>query len=205
MKDARSIFTERRSINFFDSNRPLPEGALKDIVDLAVTAPSAFNLQPWRILAVQSDEAKQNLFDAAFQQPKIKEAPVTLILLADKEGYGDDNPEWEAKVAMFGNREQVDGYRHFAASLYGTTPERQLKFAESNTGLLAMSLMYAAQEHGIESHAMSGMDFDGVKKAFDVPERYEVSMLLTLGYLAPGKDLYPRASRRGFEEIVEIR
>ena len=204
MKDARSIFTDRRSINFFDPNRPLPEGALKDIVDLAVTAPSAFNLQPWRILAVQSAEAKQKLFDAAFQQPKIKDAPVTLILLADKQGYGDDNPEWEAKVAMFGNREQVDGYRSFAASLYGTTEQRQLKFAESNTGLLAMSLMHAAQVYGIESHAMSGMDFDAVKKAFDVPDRYEVSMLITLGYLTPGKELYPRAARRGFEEIVEV-
>lgn len=203
MKDAKSLFTERRSINFFDPERILPEGVLKEIVDLAVTAPSAFNLQPWRIIAVQSAEARQKLFDAA-PQPKIKEAPVTLILLADKEGYADDNPEWEAKVAMFGNREQVDGYRHFTAMIYGSTEARKLKFAESNTGLLAMSLMYAAQVYGIESHPMSGMDFDAIKAAFHVEDRYEVSMLISFGYLAPGKVLYPRAARKGFDVIVDV-
>ena len=205
MKDARSIFTDRRSINFFDPNRPLPEGMLKDIYELASTVPSAFNLQPWKIIAVQSAEAKQKLFDAAFQQPKIKDAPLTLILLADKEGYSAENPEWEAKVTMMGNREQVEGMRNFAGMLYGTSPERKLKFAESNTGLLAMSLMYAAQVYDVETHAMSGMDFDAVRKAFDVADRYEVSMLITFGYLTPGKVLYPRVARLGFDEVVEIR
>lgn len=205
MSNATNLFTDRRSINFFDPNRDVSEETIRQVVDLAVLAPSAFNLQPWKLLAVRTPEAKKKLRAVAFDQPKIEEAPWTFIVLADKEGYGDDNPEWEAKVKAFGSAEQVNGYKQFAGMLYGTSEQRKYKFAESNAGLLAMSLMYAAQVYGIESHAMSGLDFDGIKAAFGIEDRYEVSMAIAFGYLAPGQTLYPRMARRGFDEIAEVK
>ena len=56
--ETKILFNERRSVNYFDKNRSLDEALLKEIVDLAVLAPSAFNLQPWRIIAVKSETAK---------------------------------------------------------------------------------------------------------------------------------------------------
>lgn len=206
MSEATKLFTERRSINFFDPAKDVPEEKIREIVELAVLAPSAFNLQPWKLIAVRTPEAKKKLRSVAFDQPKIEEAPWTFIVLADKEGYGADNPEWAAKLQAFGPAaaEQVEGYKQFAGMLYGTSDFRKYKFAESNAGLLAMSLMYAAQEFGVESHAMSGMDFDGVKAAFGIADRYEVSMLISFGYLAPDKELYPRMARFGFDAITTV-
>lgn len=201
--ELKQVYETRRSINFFDQNKEVDENILKDIINLAVLAPSAFNLQPWQIIAVKSKEAKEKLHKLASNQPKILEAPVTLIIVGDKNGYDKSNPIWEHMLKALGdNKEALDGYQTGAAYLYGTSEERKLKFAESNAGLLAMSIMYAAKQFGVESHAMSGLDFEGIRKEFGLDENKTVVMAITLGYLAPDKTLYPRAYRRGYEEIV---
>jgi len=195
-----NIFETRRSVNFFDPSKPLDKETLKKIIDLAVTAPSAFNLQPWDIIAVTSDEAKEKLFQVSNQQPKIKEAPVTLIIVGNLTGYQESNPIWKELEKVMG--EGVKGAKDAAAFLYGSTEERKVKFAESNAGLLGMSIMYAAEHYGVQSHAMSGIDFDGIKDAFNLKENQQVVMTIALGYFDETKDLFPRAYRRGYDEVV---
>ena len=203
--ETKALFLERRSVNFFDANKVLKEETLKEIIDLAVLAPSAFNLQPWRIIAVKSPEAKQKLFDLSNQQPKVLDAPVTLILVGNKEGYADSNPVWaEMFTSVGGNQAMVDGAKQAAAFLYGSSDDRKVKFAASNVGLLAMSLMLAAKEYGVDSHPMSGLDYDGIHKAFDLNEGEFVVMTLGLGYYDASKDLYPRRPRLQFEQITKV-
>lgn len=200
----KNIFEERRSINFFDPSKEIEEKVLKDIINLAVLAPSAFNLQPWQIIAVKSNEAKEKLFKLSSSQPKVLEAPVTLIIVGDKSGYGTTNPIWSEFLKKFnGDKDKLAGTQGFAYSLYGTSEERRLKFAESNAGLLAMSLMYAAKALGVDSHPMSGIDFDEIRKEFGLDENKTVVMTIALGYFDESKTLYERAYRRGYEEIVK--
>lgn len=200
--ELKKIYEERRSVNFFDTEKELSEDKLKEIIDLAVLAPSAFNLQPWRIIAVKSKQAKEDLFNLANSQPKVKEAPYSLIMVGDKKAFRDENRVWADMEAAFG-KEGMEGARGAARFLYGSSPEREIKFAESNTGLLAMSIMYAAKSLGVDSHPMSGLDFDGIKEKFKLQEDEEVVMVITLGYHNREKELYPRGSRKGFAEIVE--
>ncbi len=196
------LFENRRSVNFFDTKKPVDDATLKNIIELAVTAPSAFNLQPWDIIVVKSEEAKKKLFDNSHQQPKVLEAPVTLIVTGNRDGYKDHNPIWKELEKVMGDG--VKGAMEMAAGLYGSSEERKVKFAESNAGLLAMSLMYAAKEFGVDSHPMSGIDFAGIKEAFNIPEESEVVMTIGLGYHDTSKDLYPRGYRRGFEEVATV-
>ena len=194
---------KRRAINFFDTNKGVEDGLLKDIINLAVLAPSAFNLQPWEIIAVKSKEGKERLHKFA-AQPKILEAPVTLIIVGNKTGYEASNPTWKDMLKLMGgDKGKLEGTQGMAARLYGTSDENKLKFAESNAGLLAMSIMYAAKSLGVDSHAMSGMDFEGVRKEFGLDENKTVVMLISLGHLDESKTLYPRAYRRGYDEIVK--
>lgn len=201
--ELKKVFEERRSVNYFDSSREIEENILKEIIELAVLAPSAFNLQPWKIVAVKSKEAKERLMKLASNQPKIVEAPVTLIIAGDKKGFEADNPEWELLEKIVGSKEVVANYQGFASMLYGTSEERKIKFAESNASLLAMSIMYAAKEYGVDTHPMSGIDFEGIVKEFGLGERYSVVMLIGLGYFDSSKELYPRRARRGYKDIVE--
>jgi putative NAD(P)H nitroreductase len=201
--ELKQVFETRRSINFFDPNRKVEDSLLKDIINLATLAPSAFNLQPWQIIAVKSMEAKEKLQKLANNQTKITEAPITLIILGDKNGFDKSNPVWEQTLKAFGgNTEAIEGMQNAAAYLYGSSEERRIKFAESNAGLIAMSIMYAAKSLGVDSHPMSGMDFEGIMKEFKFDENKTVVMAICLGYFAENKTLYPRAYRKSFEEIV---
>ena len=199
----KEVYEERRSINFFDTNKGVEDALLKDIINLAVLAPSAFNLQPWEIIAVKSKEGKERLHKFS-AQPKILEAPVTLIIVGNKTGYDESNPTWEDMLKLLGgDKDKLVGTQGMAHGLYGTSDENKLKFAESNAGLLAMSIMYAAKGLGVDSHAMSGMDFEGVRKEFGLDENKTVVMLISLGHLDQTKTLYPRSYRRGYDEIVK--
>mgnify|MGYP001410896094 CR=1 FL=1 len=114
VRDLKEVFEARRSVNFFDPNRELTEETLKAIIDLAVLAPSAYNLQPWRIIAVRSEQAKERLFKLSFQQAKVKEAPVTLIIIGDKNGYAKSNPSWQNLLtALGGNNEALERAQNF--------------------------------------------------------------------------------------------
>ncbi len=197
-----TLFTERRSVGSFDASQSLDREKLKAIVDLAGNAPSAFNLEPWRIIAVGSEEGKERLFERANRQPKIKEAPYDLIIVGDREGYGPQNPAWEELKSLAGE-EGAKRSIGAAARLYGSSEERKIKFAESNGGLLAMSLMYAAQAYGVDSHPMSGIDFEGIAEEFGLKEGEHVVMVIALGYRDTSTALRPRRKRKDYETLVE--
>jgi len=203
--ETKILFRERRSVTFFNKDRDINDQLLEEIINLAVEAPSAFNLQPWRIIVVKTEENRQKLFKLANQQDKVLEAPVTLIIIGNKEGYSEKNPVWTEMLQSVGGDEQmVSGAKEAAAFLYGSSDERKLKFAESNAGLLSMAIMIAAKEFGVDSHPMSGIDFDGIHKEFDLTEGESVVMTISLGFYDESRQLYPRRPRRLFKEITTV-
>ncbi len=203
--DTKTLFSERRSATFFNKDKQIEDQLLKDIINLALEAPSAFNLQPWRIIVVKSEESKKKLFNLSNQQDKVLEAPATLIIIGNKEGYADSNPVWtEMLQSVGGDEKMVNGAKEAAAFLYGSSDERKLKFAESNAGLLSMAIMITAKEYGVDSHPMSGIDFDGIHKEFSLKEEESAVMTIGLGYYDTTKELYPRRPRRLFDEIATI-
>src|SRR5690606_41398718 len=50
------------------------------LVRLATRAPTAYNLQNWRFIAVRTAEAKTRLRALAWNQPKVEDAAVTFII-----------------------------------------------------------------------------------------------------------------------------
>jgi len=99
----------------------------------------------------------------------------------DRGAYGPQNPAWKELESLAGE-DVTKGAMSAAAFLYGSSEERKIKFAESNAGLLAMSIMYSAKTFGVDSHPMSGVDFDGIKDKFNLRENEDVVMVIGLGY-----------------------
>jgi nitroreductase len=83
---------ERTSIRSFKSGL-VPEADLMKILDCAIQAPSAGNLQPWEFIIVKNEETKRKLVDAAYGQYFISEAPIVIVVCANKRisssRYGD--------------------------------------------------------------------------------------------------------------------
>lgn len=202
MKDLKKIFEERRSVNFFNKNKKIDDEVLTDIINLATLAPSAFNSQPWQVIAVKTEEYKKILHDQACNQPKVLEAPVTLIILGDKNGYLRENPIWDEKIKLGLTEEKIQGIIGYCEKNLYQTEEKKVAFAARNSSLLAMSIMYAAKYYGVDTHPMIGFDEDKVKEIFNIEDNKIVTMMITVGYFDEANELRPREKRFNYDEIV---
>ena len=200
------ITKNRRSINFFDPDKDVSPEVIKKMVELASNSPSSFNLQPWNLVVLRDRAQKEKLKALAWNQPKIVEAPVTMIVLADREGWKQGNPglerTWQEMVKTGMPETKRDWFVNATSSLYNWSTDANQAFAVKNAGFFAMSLMYAAVSLGLDSHPMDGFDHEGVKKAFNIPDRYWIPLLLAVGYKKPGLVLDPPKWRKTYEEII---
>jgi nitroreductase len=203
----QGVMKERRAVNFFDSTMEITNSQIRQLIETAALAPSGFNLQPWNVIIVKDREKKEILRKVAMNQPKITDAPVVLIILADTKGWEKGNPVFEkdfvesVKEGIM-KQDKYDWFCKATKSLYGATAERQLAFACKNTGFFAMSLMLAAKDAGLDSHPMDGFDIEGVRKAFNIPDQYWIPLLLAIGHFDKTKTLMPPKWRKKYDELV---
>ena len=196
---APEAIARRRATRHFDPARPLPDDLLKEVLHLATFAPSGFNLQPWRFIVVRSERNRQRLRACAFNQPKITEAPVVLIVL----GY--HNPHRSHLDAIVGKSLDLGALtpplaaemRARATQAMERVADRAL-WATRSTMLAAGTLLIAAESLGVASAPMEGFDPAKVKEAFGVPDDHTVCCLIALGYAAEEK---PFPGRLGLEEV----
>lgn len=204
--DVLEAIRHRRSINFFEKDKNIPEEKLKELLEIANLAPSSFNLQPWKIVLVNDPERKKILKECASNQPKVQEASVVLIMVADPSAL-EENIErmldsWQALGYM--KEEMRESYKKMAYNLYGEPDSMKRKlFAVKNTSLFAMNLMIAAKGLGLDTHPMDGFDEECIKREFHIPEDKIIPMLIAIGYLRSGVTLLPRAWRRNINEFVK--
>ena len=202
-----NLIKERRSINFFNASFELAQDKLKELLDLANLAPSSMNMQPWRVIAVKSPDRKKVLREIAFNQPKVEEASVVLIIIADPALLEKNMDAVLSNWAELGyiKEEAKEKSKSSALYLYGEADSTISKiWAVKNASLFAMSVMFAAKALGLESHPMDGFDEEKVKKEFGIEERCVVPMLIALGQINPGTKLLPRAMRRQVNEFVRF-
>lgn len=205
--DFDQIIKNRRAVNFFDTEKDLPEKLFEEIVSLAAYTPSGFNLQPWSLIVLRENEDKLRLQKVAMGQPKVSEAPVTVILLADTEGWKEDN-ENSVKVLNKMIDEGTAAKSQFGflgkagKKLYGYSREAEVAYACKNAAFFAMSLMLCAKSKGVDSHPMDGIDMEGIKKEFNVPDRYWVPMIISFGYFDSSKELPKSKWKKSYEDIV---
>jgi nitroreductase len=205
--DFIDVINSRRAVNFFDPDKDVPEKILTAMIQTAAKAPSSFNLQPWSLIILREQEEKMRLQRLAWNQPKISEAPVTLIVLADRDGWKEGHRFVEknfqemikAKTMTEDQRQWFTDARKF---LYGGTEEKQLAFACKNAGFFAMALMLTAKNLGLDTHPMDGFDHDAVQKEFNIPDNYWIPLLLAVGYFKKDMELAPPKWRKTEEEIV---
>jgi nitroreductase len=205
--DFIDVMNSRRAVNFFDPDKDVSDETLKAMIETAAKAPSSFNLQPWSLIILRGKEEKTRLQSLAWDQPKVSEAPVTLIVLADRDGWKEGHRFVEKNFQeMIKAKAMTEDQRQWFAdariSLYGGTEEKPLAFACKNTGFFAMALMLAAKNLGLDTHPMDGFDHDAVRKEFNIPDNYWIPLLLAVGYFKKGVELAPPKWRKTVEEIV---
>lgn len=195
----QDIIESRISVNHFQADRPLDDDAIESLVSLATKAPSAYNLQNWRFIAVRSKHAKTNLEAAAYGQQKIVDASVAFIICGTLAEHQQLATTLRSSIM---DQQMINGWVRQANAAHEGNPALQRDEAIRSASLAAMTLILAAQGMGLGSCAMSGFDTAQVIQAFELRETEFPVMIVAVGYPANGN--WPQKPRKTLSTILSI-
>lgn len=199
----KEAIEQRISANMFDPSKSLTTAQIEELTRLATCAPTAFNFQNWKFIAVHSKEAKERLKAVAYGQQKIVDAAVTFIVCGKLEAHKGLAHALKPSIAS-GLLEQsmADAWVHMAHDGHENNPIRQRDEAIRSASMGAMTLMLAAQGMGLVSGPMIGFDPAGVSKEFQLTANDIPAMLVAVGVAAPGN--WPQKPRLPVREVLTI-
>jgi nitroreductase len=205
MNDSRlqsflDLIRRRATVETFDPDRPLADGEIRELIDDAIRAPSSFNIQHWRFVAVRNAEDKQRLMDAAYGQAQVGQAAATLIVLGDVRGV-EKLPAIVEQAVLRGALPAGKGaaWVRMARRIYSDARMARDEALRS-ASLAAMILMLAAEARGLATAALSGFDVARVRELFAIDERYVPVMLLCVGH--PAASVEARQPRLTVDEVL---
>jgi nitroreductase len=154
-----TLFRRRFSCRAFTAE-PLTPAEVEALVEAAVWAPSAGNLQPWRVLVISDRILRQALARAALEQGFVAQAPVVFVMCAV--------PEESAR--RYGDR---------GRNLY----------CLQDTAAAVENLLLAATDLGLGSCWVGAFDEVAASRALQLPAGWRAVALVPVGHKAeePGR------------------
>ncbi|WP_163099016.1 nitroreductase family protein [Peribacillus alkalitolerans] len=187
-----TVAKERRSVRHYDPSFKMEDHEIRELLEVAIQAPSSSNLQPWRFLVIKDQEKKQHLLPIANNQQQIVDASVVIAVLGDTKAYINADKIYGEVVEKGAMTQEVkDFYINQINQHYGNLSEVDAaRVAMIDGGLVSMQLMLAAKAKGLDSVPMGGFNAEKFVEAFKVPENYKPVMLISIG----------KAVKAGFEK-----
>ncbi|AZB43190.1 nitroreductase family protein [Bacillus sp. FJAT-42376] len=182
--DLLTLLGERTSIRHYDKSESISKEELTKILESAVQAPSAWNLQHWNFMVFHSDEAKERLLPIAYSQNQIVESSAVVAILGDLEANKNTDQVYNPLVdAGFMTKEIKETLAGQINGAY-TNPVYARDAAYSNASLAAMQLMLTAKALGFDTCAIGGFNGEELVKEFKISDRYVPVMLISIGKAA---------------------
>ncbi|GMX65306.1 nitroreductase family protein [Paenibacillus elgii] len=189
-KDFFTVLRERNSVRHFDASHKLSEQEIKELLELAGSAPSSWNLQHWKFIAFTKAAAKEKLLPIANGQKQVVDASVTVAVLGDLQANRNAEAVY-GPVIQAGLENAYAGYSSHTAMIAqieeayaDDSSSYRRDEAIRNASLAAMQLMLAAKAKGLDSGPMVGFDANAFVQAFHVPPRYIPVLLVAIGKAA---------------------
>ncbi|WP_039812765.1 nitroreductase family protein [Nocardia otitidiscaviarum] len=188
MSVATAIRT-RRTIRHYRPD-PVSAAALDTLAELAMEAPSSWNLQDRSLVVVTDPEVRADLVRATDGQPQPQEAPVMLVFVAEPQVWRADRTDVFDLARRNGawTEEFISGFDTAASRFQQSLAERDLlrEYAVKDAVIAATYTMLAATELGLATSPMNGWDEDAVKKAIGIEDRDDlaIALLMSVGYPA---------------------
>ena len=155
-------FLESRSSVRSYSGKPLRGEDFSYILDCAVSAPSAGNLEAWDVVVITSQETRSDLSAAAFDQRHVEEAPVLFCVCAN----------YVRSMSRYG--------------------ERGILYAIQDATIACTFMMLAAHASGLHSCWTGAFDEEAVREILALPPHIRPVAILAIGRGAPPGEQTPR-------------
>lgn len=193
--DFQDIVLNRRSIRNYDPSYEIEHSELLQIIDEAAKAPSSVNLQPWRFVIVESEEAKAKLKPLIRFNTLQNETSSAMILIFGDLKCQEYAQEIYQEAVNRGLMPQEVMEKQLAAivPMYDSLNKAQMeRIVQIDASLVAMQLMLVARSHGYDTNPIGGFDADQLAAAFDLDEeRFHPVMILSIG----------KAMETGYESV----
>lgn len=193
----------RVSVNHYQPNQPLSDDTITSLITLATKAPSAYNMQNWRFIAVRSGPAKARLKSVAYGQQKVEDASVSFIICGTLKAHQQLSAALQPSVdaGMMSTR-AVDAWVSQASAAHADNDSLQRDEAIRSASLAAMTLMLAAEGMALGSCAMVGFDAAGLSQAFNLADTEVPVLIVTVGY--PLNNNGPQKPRKATQSVLHI-
>jgi nitroreductase len=189
----------RHSIRRY-TDRPVSDDALTQLLEGAGHAPSAYNVQPWRWVAVRDPELKARLQAAAYGQPQVGAAPVLLVLYTDTMDALENIEETFSPTLP---ADKAAGTKAHLRKTLGAQSATEREAWGAGQSYIALGyLLLIAESMGLGTSPMLGFDPAQVKSILGLPDYARVPALVAVGY--PAEEGFD-SPRHGVERVLTWR
>jgi nitroreductase len=187
---------ERRAIKHYDPEHAMSEAEVRQLLELAMQAPTAFNIQHWRFVVVKDAELRRAIRAVAWDQAQVTDASLLVVLCANRDAW-NEQPEKYWKLAP----QPVQDFLVPAIGQYYEGREQvQRDECMRSCGLAGATLMLAAKAMGYDSCPMDGFDFDKVAEIIGLPDNHLISFMVAIG--KGTQPAWPKPGQLPYEEVV---
>jgi nitroreductase len=186
---------ERRSIKHFTPHE-MSDAELEQLISLAALAPTAYNIQHVRYIAVTNPAERALIRENAWGQAQVTEASALIVVAADVKAW-EKNPE---RYWRHASDEVRNGTVNSLLGNYTGNEEKQRDEAIVSAGMAAATLMLAARGMGYETCPMKGFDFAKVAEIIKLPKDHVLAMMVAVG--KPAEAAHTRGGQLELKEIL---
>jgi nitroreductase/dihydropteridine reductase len=180
----KDIVMKRYATKKFDG-RKVPESKMKELFELIRFAPSALNVQPWKIKVITDQKVKEQLKPATWNQEQITTCSHLLVFCANTDFKGlIDRLEQLLKQAKM-PEEVAKMVKEMAVDFFlKIPPEQQVAWAQHHVFLALGNALNGAKSLGLDSCPMGGFDPKEYARILRLPPNLVPTMLCPVGYAA---------------------
>jgi nitroreductase len=186
----------RRAIKHYDSTHRMTDAEIRQLLEAAMLAPSAFNIQNARFVTVLDPEIRKQIRAVGWDQAQMTEASLLIVICADKDSWKKD----PARYWKNAPQPVQDFLVPAIGQYYGGHDQVQRDECMRSCGLAGMTIMLAAQAMGYDSCPMDGFDFDAVAKIIKLPEDHVISFMIAVG--KGTQPAWPKPGQLSYDEVV---
>lgn len=186
----------RRAIKHYDADHRMSDEEIRQLLESAMLAPTAFNIQHWRFVTVLDPELRKQIRAVSWDQAQVTDASLLIVMCADLAAWQKDPGRYWKEAPQ-----PVQDFLVPAIGPYYEGREQvQRDECMRSCGLAGMTIMLAAKAMGYDSCPMDGFDFEAVAKIIKLPGDHVISFMIAVG--KGTQPAWPKPGQLPYEEVV---
>lgn len=190
----------RGAVKYFDNSATMHPESLELVLEAGRLAPSAYGLQPYRVVVVTNPEKRAALAPHCYNQPQITNCQALIIGQAWQFLTSKDIEQYMTDIIQQRgvSREELEPLATAISTQFLHQPQEQFHNWATHQAYLSLGFMLAAAAvENIGSSPMEGFDQAALDQALGTDAQYRSVFLLALGYRSSTdeRSRWPRVRR----------